>query len=254
LFNSYADPANCGATRAQFLAGNFIPDAQGMDLRYRNDAFVAVVPTGCPSVPAGAHEFGHLFGAGHQNSTAAERLYADSRAYSYAIYFPYGGGLLVSTTMGDRNECSTSCTISSQYSKNGQYGDGSRQNARTLDIVAKSVANYISAPSPPTPILNPPINVTGYLITSCVSPNATRHQVFWNDDPQTNVAVSTYQVWYSQPPGQPYVYGWSLPYAQKFSDVYVGGANSEIRVNACTTSQCSALSASSYLAQWTCNF
>ena len=42
----------------------FIPNAQGLDLRGKDDGYIAVVDIGC-DVDVTAHELGHLFGAGH---------------------------------------------------------------------------------------------------------------------------------------------------------------------------------------------
>jgi hypothetical protein len=256
LFSPYFDPGSCGATQAGFANGNFVADAQGMDLTYANYSYVSVVSPGCDPTTA-AHEFGHLFGAGHR--TDGSRLYEDARAYSlkYTQYYDqWGYSYEVSSTMGHPVECPSMggsfCAFMAGYSRSGVFGDGAHQNARTLNLLAKSLANYIGTPTQPAPVLYPPINVHGYLINACDEYGWTRHQAHWNDDPRTNIAVSGYEVWFSQAPGQPYAFGWWVPFIQKFSDVYVIGADSDIRVNACTTSQCSALSASSYLAQWSC--
>jgi hypothetical protein len=161
LFSPYTDPNSCGATQTGFTNGNFIPDAQGMDLSYRNSAYDSV---GCDTT-TGAHEFGHLSGAGHR--TDGDRLYSDSRAYSVLYYDPtFGLNYEASTTMGHPVECPSVggifCWFMFEYSKSGGYGNGAHQNARTLGLLAKSLANYISTPTPPAPILNPPINVTGF--------------------------------------------------------------------------------------------
>jgi hypothetical protein len=166
----------------------------------------------------------------------------------------------IATVLVDSTECPTLdawfCIFESHYSRNAPLqGDGSHQNARAFKTTARSVANYRVAPTPTpsSPVLFPPINVHGFLISNCVS-GWTRHQVHWAPDPRTTAQVVTYEVWYSQPPGQPVTYGWNVPAIQEFSDAYVIGADSRIYAKACTTTECSHLSVSSYLAQFTCNF
>jgi hypothetical protein len=248
----------CGAADQYFTNGQFFPDAQGMDLNGRNTSYVAVVSTGCGPLTA-AHEFGHLLGGGHAATANNPRLYADSRAYMRLVFEPWPINLTYdwATAVVSNGECPALggdfCIHQSYYSRNApEHGNGNQQNARTFNITAKSVANYITPPTPPTPILNPPINVHGFLISNCDPPGWTRHQVHWSDDPQTNVQITAYEIWHSQPPGQPVQFTGTISPFQQFSDIYVTGANSQIYVKACSNAQCSALSASSYLAQFTC--
>lgn len=252
----------CGTAQFAWINGNFVADpaAQGMDLRFRNQWYVAVVGQSC--VPhAAAHEFGHLLGGGHEGSQANERLYPDSRAYStISCRMIRGEPFCTQDTdvLGTPSECPRVgvdiCRFNTRYSRNvpGE-GDGAHQNARTFNQTAISVANYIAAPTAPEPILNPPINVHGFLIAAC-DQGWTRHQAHWSPDPRTNVPVTTYEIWGSQPDGSPLTFGWSVPVFQTFSDVFVIGADVRIFVKACTATRCSDLSVTNYLAQFVCGF
>ena len=111
------------------------------------------------------------------------------------------------------------------------------------------MANYYEYPSGP-PILNPPINVTGFNL-GCVNGVETRHDLYWSDDPATNVVVDHYEIWKSQPVGQPFIYGWTV--YGPFSQSYVSGATARARVKACSGASCSAMSVSYYDAVPVCS-
>lgn len=248
----------CGAVQGGFINGNFLP-TNGVDLRYKDISHVIAISTDqiCWG-PTGAHEFGHVFGGGHVAASMQDnpRLYPDSRAYVRLVegdWYPYN----LATALGAHGECTphpttSLCFFELRYSNNSpQAGNGDQQNARTLRLTALSVANYYQVDPPgPEPILNPPVNVHGFNL-GCNAANETRHDIYWSPHPATNVEVTEYQIWYSQPPDQLSVYGWSLPAYQEFDDAYVFGADAQVTIRACTTERCSADSAS-YLARWTC--
>jgi len=138
-----------------------------------------------------------------------------------------------------------------QYSRNEPaYGDAGHRNARTLAMTARSIANFYEYPSDPQ-VLNPPINLIGYDL-GCYDDFYTRHDIYWQNDPATNVPVTHYELWYEQPIGQPYVYGWTS-YAP-YTPSYVWGATARDRIKACSGPSCSAMSASFYDAAPTCGF
>jgi Metallo-peptidase family M12B Reprolysin-like len=236
----------------QFVAGS-----GGLDLRFAEDFWLAVVaptPSDCPDQIA-AHEVGHLLGAGHVNVSSS--MYPDSQAWSEYFSFEIFGTLIqfgLSTAVADPLDCApplgvNDCTFMSQYSRPEPFvGNTTHNNTRTLGIVAESVANYRQGI--PFVVLNPPVNVSGYLIEINCNwiPPYSGHIVTWQDDPQTNVPVTGYDIWYSQPAGFPFQYAWSIPYSQKYTPAYVWGANAAFRVSACSTTQCSGQSLSSYLA------
>jgi hypothetical protein len=213
-----------------------------LDLRFRHDWYISVVvPSGCPTTVA-AHEFGHMGGGGHHSTGG--RLYSDARAYVELLNIPELGLILyIGTALADPEDVEPFALAPlPQYSRNEPaVGDAGHQNVRTLAITARSIANFYEYPSTPQ-VLNPPINLVGNL-TACES-GWTRHDVWWQNDPATNVPITHYDVWYSQPIGNPDAYGWTVygPY----SPVYVIGADSRIRTRACSGAQCSALSSSFY--------
>jgi hypothetical protein len=137
------------------------------------------------------------------------------------------------------------------YSRNEPgFGTPDANNRRALAMTARSLANYYEYPSNP-PVLYPPINLIGYNL-GCVNGVEMRHDLYWQDDPATTANVTSYEIWKSQPVGQPFVYGWTV-YAP-FSQSYVSGAPARARVNACSGTTCSALSSSFYDAGLSCNW
>jgi hypothetical protein len=275
LFVPFVSGTTCGGSGSWWSSTHvFIGNSQGLDLRGQNNAYHAVIGNACP-LNATAHEFGHMLGGGHRLDDADGtnlRFYPDSRAFMFLqhIYIPEWGIDIYyeeSTALGTAGsftasnvfvpECPVStsfCVFDNIYSSIGGLGDSGHNNARTLSQTARSVANYVTSPSPPTPVLNPPINVTGFVTEICDSYGygGTSHLIFWNDDPQTNVPISFYIMWGSQPPGLPYQFGWTITSPQRFSPAWVWGADALAKLSACSTTQCSALSSSSYLAKWLC--
>lgn len=251
----FTDHSPCGATRTGFLNGNFQPDAQGLDLRDRHENYVNVVVSACPSWVA-AHEFGHLGGGGHVSTGPS--LYSDSRAYIIAVevnpQFPLnvivrGTALADDADLGGGSGFMLNNELT--YSRNELgFGAPEMNNRRALAMTARSLANYYEYPSNP-PVLYPPINLIGYNL-GCVNAVETRHDLYWQDDPATTANVTSYEVWKSQPVGQPFVYGWTV-YAP-FSQSFVSGAVARARVNACSGTTCSALSSSFYDAGLSCNW
>ena len=252
LFTNYAD--HCGVTNHAWVNGNFLPTTQGMDLRYRNSWYISVVtPTNCPTWVA-PHEFGHLLGGGH--AVTGDRLYSDSRAYLIYLTInidPYGQiQLLYGTALVDPPSDATGVVDNFRlYSRSSDgFGDDDHENVRTLKTTARSAANYYEYPTAPQ-VLNPPINVIGYNL-GCYDNYYTRHDLYWQNDPATNVPISHYEIWYEQPIGNPYVYGWTTYSA--YTPSYVSGATARDRVKACSGQTCSAMSSYFYDAAPTCGF
>lgn len=255
LFSDRTD--NCGVAVRRWYDGNFVPGAQGLDLRYRHEHYIGVVSVlNCPDVVA-AHEFGHLLGGGH--AVTQGRLYPDARAWKWFQLFYFPGNPLPfylphATALYDSTDAPEPPIVIRhvEYSRNSAgRGDAGHQNVRTLSMTARSVANFYEYPTNEPPILNPPINLYG-IDLGCVDGVNTRHDLYWSDDPATNVPVDRYEVWKSQPIGQPFVFGWTV--YGPFSQSYVSGATARARANACSGATCSALSQTYYDAAPACNF
>lgn len=240
----------CGVTYTQWDNSNFVANTQGLDLRYRNKWYISAVNPAC-YVNVAPHEFGHVLGGGH--FVTGGRLYSDARAWRFFVPGPFPLVFWYGTALYDPGDAPTPPVVIPllEYSRNSAgRGDATHQNVRTLSITARSVANFYEYPNVP-PVLNPPINLYGINL-GCSDGVYTRHDLYWSDDPATNVPINFYEVWKSQPVGQPFIYGWTVfgPSSQS----YVSGATARARVNACSGSTCSALSQTYYDANPVCNF
>ncbi|WP_323845812.1 hypothetical protein [Microbulbifer magnicolonia] len=109
--------------------------------------------------------------------------------------------------------------------------------------MAQSAANYFVAPPV---VLKAPKNVAG-VETGCVL-NYTAHTIFWEEG-GSNAPIANFEIWKSQPIGSTYVYGWSVSGDNYSTTAFVYGADGNAKVRACTSSQCSALSTSTYFAR-----
>ena len=107
------------------------------------------------------------------------------------------------------------------------------------------------SPPPPSPPVNcdstvVPTNVEGFLVQVCAAGypgTPTQYRIQWSHGcPQE---VSQFEVWYSQPDGAPYIFGWST--TSPFTDALVEGASARARIRSCGLAGCSALSSSSFL-------
>jgi Metallo-peptidase family M12 len=249
LFRSPA-AGKCGAASTFWYNGNFVPLTNGLDLRYRNTAYIGVVNPGC-FTPATAHEFGHLLGGGHATDTSS-RLYDDARAFVRTSTdcninrTPVCMTIYTGTALADYLDVPAGSSFSTtlQYSRIATgYGDAGHNNVRTLAVTARSVANFYPYPTNPVAILRPPVNVLG-INYGCASNGTTRNYIFWQNDPATNVVVDRYEMWFSQPVTTFYQYGWTV--FTPGTDSYVWGATARARPNACSGPTCSALSAEFY--------
>lgn len=245
LFTS-AGP-NCGASAVGWLDGNFVPTS-GLDLRFRQDAYLSVVNPLCQPVDT-AHEFGHLGGGGH--ATTGGRLYSDSRAFMQFVQIPQTGqSWWKGTPLLDPSDAYPINQRISGYSRNQSgAGDATHNNTRTLTMTARSLANYFIPPTS-DPVLYPPINLHGFNL-GCVPNGFTRHDLYWSDNPASTITATHYEVWKSQPVGQPFIYGWT-EYAP-YSPSEVSGATARARVNACSGANCTTLSTTYYDAAPTCS-
>lgn len=245
----FTNTNTCGATSTAWANGNFVPGSNGLDLRYRNEAYISVVNPSCLG-HIGAHEFGHLLGGGHHilGSPAAGGLYSTSRAmkvsFSNGFTWTHIGTVLMD--LMDITQGPTGAIVYNQEYSRSPPTD----NAGTFVVTARSAANFYEYPSGPD-VLNPPINLIGYHL-GCVNGVETRYDLYWSNDPATNVPISHYEVWKAQPVGDPFIYGWTV--YGPFSQSYVSGTTARARVNACSGATCSALSASYFDAVPTCNF
>jgi hypothetical protein len=245
--------APCGTAPNPWVGGNKLP---GVDLRFKENAFVAAVTlaTVC-GISTAAHELGHLLGGDHFSS-AAQGLYSSSHAFIRNYFNPNGVLIQVGTAIAQLTEFDTCfspwddtrCIRLLRYSStDALYGDSGHNNKLALSETAQSVANYRQTP---TLVFYPPVFVTGALAEICVNGGWTIHDVWWTDDSRNSIPASTYNIWYSQPPGQPYTFGWSVP--NQIESVAVYGANSIIRVQAISSfpPAVSSLSPMSYTANY----
>lgn len=162
------------------------------------------------------------------------------------------------------------------------------RNDKALDRTASSVANYVqsvpqppvntctdgidndgdgdidsgdpecpgvgeSGPPPPPPqfcnSLNVPTNVEGFQVAECaINPanNITfsHYNVSWHHGCPEE--VTHYEIWYNQPTTAAPAYGWDR--SMRYTDVFVEGSPSRIRVRACGLAGCSGFSLSSFVA------
>lgn len=284
----YAPQLNWGPPTSPPFQNKFVQDVAGLDLRGRDAYYVGIISTSTPCFkPSLAlHEFGHLFGGGHPTApSSAYFLYPDSRAYhEYAppwvnwqtnlgtSYLATDSMIYSSWTGKNNQRALTTTALSVANYRTGGSGGAPPVLAQCNDGVdndSNALTDYPNDPGctgltdddesgapPPPPIppppscnLSTPFNVTGQLLGVCdPQPPYTHHRVDWSD--VCPAATLFYEVWYSQPDGQPYTFGWSK--SGQSSDAYVWGANSRVKVRACNGSSCSSLSSGSYLALSTC--
>lgn len=164
----YAPQLNWGPPENEYIPD---PLTDNLDLRARDDDFVggnigyyvALVAANSPcdnwlNIDVAAHEFGHLFGAGHHDGQAGLQpgLYPNSKALVFDFFMPYLGTRRYRTVMGRYNDpiCAQpqnpngQCTPTRRFSDN-YYDDLSRINTNALDTTGVAVANYrVGNPTP----------------------------------------------------------------------------------------------------------
>lgn len=187
------------------------------------------------------HEFGHLFGAGHEYTGGVHHyLYTDSHAYLFFLPFPY-------PTI--RSNMHTAYLTGYNW---GQYSDaaGSADNVRVLLRTALSVANYrplfdpppLPPPYPPPPSggcsLSQPAYMTQSQPVHCAPFPYSRYFLTWGDSCPSQTAY--YRMWVEQPLGAGYLPDATV--ATPFTYAWVSGAPGRVRVQACNGGGCSALS------------
>jgi hypothetical protein len=183
------------------------------------------------------HEFGHLFGAGHVDNPSGY-LFFDSHAYHFVSAIPpivFNIRSIMSTPIpGSFNTMVFSQTT-------GQ------DNMRTLNTTAQSVSNY-RAPPPPSCSIAVPDEFFGLLTGVCNPSPWTSHSLSWDDGcPEES---TSYVVWGEQPIGYGYFPRWTT--VLQSTPIYVAGANANIKVQACNSSECSPVSSETYHASSNC--
>ena len=131
-------------------------------------------------------------------------------------------------------------------------GDGN-DDLNDPDCTGTSVSE--SSPPPPIPpncdYSSKPYNVEGTLIQECAIINGvswTPHRIRWAHSCPGQ--VDHYEIEFSQPDGDPYVFGWNV--FSTSTDSLVIGSPSRVRIRACSGVSCSAPSNTTFLAIPTC--
>lgn len=134
---------------------SFQPDSEGLDLRLRNDAWIALIATnsqgGCNTLQqSAAHEFGHLLGGGHiqilpgiepiNSNARADLSTTDPQDPNAPFSFSFVLTAIAEPVAGCQN---FPCNWLKSYSSPQMFGNPNLQNVQTINQTASSVANYI---------------------------------------------------------------------------------------------------------------
>ena len=213
---------------------------------------------------------------------------ADRRVYTVGRGLPQTKVMITALGMWTGADCDDAdtgtCELIDAFSSLVRFVDPNRNNLRAINDTSLSVANYRQGPptvpvdmcqdgidndgdsyvdtndpectgmseSPVPPAPPPsctsatvPYNVEGYLQEICMEgTSATLYRMLWSHHCPTE--VTRYEIYYSQPDGAANVWGWNV--VQQFTDLWVLGVPSRVRVRSCGPGGCSQLSASSFLA------
>lgn len=254
LIFTKASTDKCGAAQVRNWNngnGNFQADTNGLDLRDSNTAYIGLINMNCNSFErTAAHELGHIMGAGHRTSAG---LYPDSRSFATTKLIYLKGGLYSiqdATVTTSNTDCSSDkCNWHPYYSTkyNAAYGNNEHNNRRTIDITARSVANYMQGEI----VLAKPGFLWGTVVDACNAAGETEHRTYWSEG-GSNVPIEFYEIWAQQGISENYQYQWFVTGTQ--TPGFVKGADAYVKVKACYKDQCSELSDNFYLAQYLCDF
>ncbi len=231
-----------------------------VDLRGQEDSYIALISSApeCNDPYLVTHEFGHLFGGGHELGTSTDGYYLFGNSHAALRLLPPEPGVdpvYTKTALArDKSQigvCANSiCLSQNVYSdgSGGQFGNSDTNNVLAINTVAFSVATYRETEN--NCQLAKPNNLVGFPTHICYGydPVATRHFTFWEDScPDQTDFYDVYYSWLS--PSGPYVYGWTTPY--QYTSV-VTTRLAFIKTEACNSSVCSGKSNSYYAAAFLC--
>jgi hypothetical protein len=161
------------------------------------------------------------------NSTRATEL-----LQRVAISWPPSIGTTIKLANGGANLAMTSTTSGTDHAQL----DAAEAAMNALNLRNQYQADIVSPPGGCS--LTAPVNLTASLVNTCDPAPWSHYIMTWGDSCPTE--TDYYQIWKEQPVGSGYVPGWTAP--GPFSDVYVTGADANVRAQACKGAQCSALS------------
>lgn len=231
-----------------------------IDTRGSEDSYTALVSSdsACDDPYLVSHEFGHLFGGGHELGAGADGAYLYGNSHASLWTPPAEPGIEMAyfkTALARYHDqisvCeSNGCNSINKYSdgSGGALGTSSTDNVYAINKVAFSVATYRETEN--NCGLAKPNNVFGHWTHLCYTndPRTTRHNVFWEDSCPDQSDI--YDVFYSWGgPSGPYIYGWSTTIQ---ATPVVTTTLAYIKVEACNNSVCSGKSNSEYPAAMLC--